>query len=113
MEWPCALTAVVFSCYRKVARCILQDGGKAGQLDQKIVEAYFVFACIWAFGGCLAVEKTADHRAQFSQYWVMEWKTVTFPDQVRCILHCNFTLYSKPRLESLLPLKLVLAIRLI
>ena len=62
------------------------------QTDQKIVEAYFVFACIWAFGGCLAVEKTADHRAQFSQYWVLAWKTVTFPDQV-CPMLCMASMY--------------------
>jgi len=60
----------------------LQDGGKTVHTDQRVVEAYFVFACVWAFGGCLAVEKTADHRTQFSKYWVQEWKTVTFPDQV-------------------------------
>ena len=60
----------------------LQDGVKAVQTDQKVVEACFVFACVWAFGGCLAVEKTADHCALFSKYWVQEWKTVLFPDQV-------------------------------
>lgn len=76
------------------------------QLDQKTVEAYFVFACIWAFGGCLAVEKTADYRAQFSQYWVLEWKTVAFPDQVPCILRGSFTIYCKPYLETFLELAL-------
>ena len=65
---------------------ILQEGAKAAHADQKIVEAFFVFACIWAFGGCLAVEKTVDYRALFSKYWVQEWKTVTFPDQVPATL---------------------------
>lgn len=52
------------------------------QTDPKILEACFVFACVWACGGCLAVEKTTDHRALFSKYWVQEWKVVPFPDQV-------------------------------
>lgn len=82
VEWDGTLTAVVL-CEIGTAECDLQDGGKALQNDQTIVEAHFVFACVWAFGGCLAVEKTADHRAQFSRYWVSEWKTIAFPDQVR------------------------------
>ena len=86
-------TSVVITArmvYGQHTGCDSQDGGKIVQLDQKTVEAYFVFACIWAFGGCLAVEKTADHRAQFSQYWVLEWKTVTFPDQVPGIAYGTF-----------------------
>ena len=111
VQWGHTLTALVLHVImfcKEFPGCNLQDGGKAVQLDQKIVEAYFVFACIWAFGGCLAVEKSADHRALFSQYWVMEWKTVTFPNQVPGIPHGRSAFHSKPRLQSL-PVKLSLA----
>jgi len=41
-----------------------------------------VFACIWAFGGCLLVDKLCDCRQQFSRWWVSEHKTVVFPQEV-------------------------------
>ncbi|KAI8473051.1 MAG: flagellar outer dynein arm heavy chain beta [Monoraphidium minutum] len=49
--------------------------------DKKLLEYHFVFACIWAFGGCLMVDKVTDHRAAFSKWWVSEWKGVQFPEK--------------------------------
>jgi hypothetical protein len=46
------------------------------------MEAYFVFASIWAFGGCMLMDNTNDYRAQFSKWWTEEWKTILFPEQV-------------------------------
>ena len=36
--------------------------------DKKLVEHHFVFACVWAFGGCMLVDKVSDFRTQFSKW---------------------------------------------
>lgn len=51
--------------------------------DKKLLEHHFVFACIWAFGGCLLVDKLCDYRQQFSRWWQSEHKAVVFPQEVR------------------------------
>ena len=61
----------------------LQESNRASQPDKRLVEAYFVFACVWAFGGTMLVDKTSDYRAKFSKWWTAEWKAVTFPEGVR------------------------------
>ena len=48
--------------------------------DKKIVEMQFVFAAVWALGGAMLVDKTVDYRAQFSKWWLSEWKNVLFPE---------------------------------
>ena len=42
-----------------------------------------MFACVWAFGGTMLVDKTSDYRAKFSKWWTLEWKAVPFPEGVR------------------------------
>ena len=49
--------------------------------DRKLLEAQFVFACVWAIGGCMLVDKVVDFRTQFSKWWVSEWKAVFYPDK--------------------------------
>ena len=51
--------------------------------DKRLLEHQFVFACVWAFGGTMLVDKVSDYRAQFSKWWVAEWKAVPFPDKAR------------------------------
>jgi len=41
-----------------------------------LYELYFVFACIWAFGGGLFQDQLVDHRVEFSKWWTTEFKTV-------------------------------------
>ena len=48
--------------------------------DKKIVEMQFVYAAVWALGGAMLVDKTVDYRAQFSKWWLSEWKNVLFPE---------------------------------
>ena len=50
--------------------------------DKKLLEHHFVFACCWAFGGCLLADKVTDHRLQFSRWWQSEFKAVAFPAEV-------------------------------
>lgn len=49
--------------------------------DRKLLEAQFVFACVWAIGGCMVVDKVVDYRTQFSKWWASEWKAVFYPDK--------------------------------
>ncbi|MEW5311809.1 MAG: hypothetical protein WDW38_003494 [Sanguina aurantia] len=49
--------------------------------DKKLLEYHFVFACVWAFGACMLVDKVYDYRTQFSKWWVSEWKNVQFPEK--------------------------------
>jgi dynein heavy chain, axonemal len=59
-----------------------EDEGLAAQRNIKshMLEAKFVFACVWAIGGCLQVDKNADHRAAFSRWWQERYvDTVPFP----------------------------------
>lgn len=49
--------------------------------DKKLLEYKFVFACVWAFGGSMLVDKVYDFRTQFSKWWVSEWKNVQFPEK--------------------------------
>eukprot|EP00095_Tigriopus_kingsejongensis_P007513 maker-scaffold103_size370364-snap-gene-1.20 protein:Tk07513 transcript:maker-scaffold103_size370364-snap-gene-1.20-mRNA-1 annotation:"dynein beta ciliary-like" len=49
------------------------DGAK------ELYELYFVFACVWAFGSALYFDGTTDHRAEFSKWWLNEFKSVKFP----------------------------------
>ena len=49
--------------------------------DKRLVEHYFVYACIWALGGALLVDKVNNFRAAFSKWWCGEYKNVKFPDE--------------------------------
>ena len=51
--------------------------------DKKLLEHQFVFACVWAFGGCMLVDKVSDYRTQFSKWWISEYKNVQFPEKVK------------------------------
>mmetsp|Transcript_25005 Transcript_25005/g.85566 ORF Transcript_25005/g.85566 Transcript_25005/m.85566 type:complete len:4525 (+) Transcript_25005:136-13710(+) len=48
--------------------------------NNKLLEYQFVFACVWALGGAMLVDKVVDYRTQFSAWWKTEWKDVFFPD---------------------------------
>ena len=52
--------------------------------DKKLIELQFVFAVVWALGGCLLADKATDHRAVFSSWWIAENKYVPYPDKVDC-----------------------------
>ena len=63
--------------------CVLQEAVRgAPPPDKKLLEHQFVFACVWAFGGCMLVDKVSDYRTQFSKWWISEYKNVQFPEKV-------------------------------
>jgi dynein heavy chain len=65
----------------KILEALLPEEPARSGPDKKVLEAQFNFACVWALGGCLLVDKTVDYRAQFSKWWVAEWKTVFWPER--------------------------------
>ncbi|XP_030637015.1 dynein heavy chain 11, axonemal [Chanos chanos] len=59
--------------------CLLTPENVPGDSAREVYEMYFVFACIWAFGGASYQDQHHDHRAEFSQWWTKEMKTVKLP----------------------------------
>eukprot|EP01135_Chromosphaera_perkinsii_P008555 Nk52_evm21s1400 gene=Nk52_evmTU21s1400 len=51
------------------------------EVDRDLYELYFMFACVWAVGGSLTedVNSHASHRANFNNWWRMEFKSIKFP----------------------------------
>lgn len=73
--------------------CALQEAVRgAPPPDKKLLEHQFVFACVWAFGGCMLVDKVSDYRTQFSKWWISEYKNVQFPEKVDTSAYCALML---------------------
>ncbi|KAI7806173.1 dynein axonemal heavy chain 11 [Triplophysa rosa] len=53
----------------------------AADSPRDVYEMFFAFACVWAFGGATHQDQLHDYRAEFSQWWTKEMKTVKFPAQ--------------------------------
>ncbi|RXM32245.1 Dynein heavy chain 11, axonemal [Acipenser ruthenus] len=61
--------------------CLLTPENVLPDSPRELYEVYFSFACIWAFGGAVYQDQLIDYRAEFSQWWTKEMKTVKFPSQ--------------------------------
>ncbi|XP_061032339.1 dynein axonemal heavy chain 9 [Eubalaena glacialis] len=61
--------------------CLLTDEDIPADCPKETCELYFVFAAIWAFGGAMVQDQLVDDRAEFSKWWLTEFKTVKFPSQ--------------------------------
>ncbi|KAJ9460839.1 Dynein beta chain [Diplonema papillatum] len=46
----------------------------------EVYEKYFLFACIWAFGGPLSADGRIDYRMSFNNWWKKEWPAVKIED---------------------------------
>ncbi|KAF6093352.1 dynein axonemal heavy chain 9 [Phyllostomus discolor] len=66
-------------CY--LLECLLTKENIPADCPKETYELYFVFAAIWAFGGAMIQDQLVDHRAEFSKWWLAEFKTVKFPSQ--------------------------------
>ncbi|KAI9353687.1 dynein heavy chain and region D6 of dynein motor-domain-containing protein [Obelidium mucronatum] len=67
-----------------VALCNILEGLLTPQntpkgCDKEWFEIYFVFAAVWAFGGCIVQEQIVDYRSEFSKWWNGEFKAIKFP----------------------------------
>ncbi|XP_064146127.1 dynein axonemal heavy chain 11 isoform X3 [Loxodonta africana] len=61
--------------------CLLTPENVPSDSPKEVYEVYFVFACIWAFGGTLLRDQLSDYPAEFSRWWHKEMKAVKFPSQ--------------------------------
>ncbi|XP_058415682.1 dynein axonemal heavy chain 9 [Diceros bicornis minor] len=61
--------------------CLLTEEDIPADCPKETYELYFVFAAIWAFGGAMVQDQLVDYRAEFSKWWLTEFKTVKFPPQ--------------------------------
>ncbi|XP_019712197.1 dynein heavy chain 11, axonemal [Hippocampus comes] len=61
--------------------CLLTDCNAPPDSPRELYEIYFVFACVWAFGGALFRDHLRDYRAEFSRWWSKEMRAVKFPSQ--------------------------------
>ncbi|XP_043921477.1 dynein axonemal heavy chain 11 [Protopterus annectens] len=61
--------------------CLLTHKNVPPDSPKEIYEIYFVFACIWAFGGIVYQDQLVNYRVEFSQWWIKEMKAVKFPAQ--------------------------------
>ncbi|XP_039611034.1 LOW QUALITY PROTEIN: dynein heavy chain 11, axonemal-like [Polypterus senegalus] len=61
--------------------CLLTPENTPADSPRELYEIYFVFACVWAFGGALFQDQLIDYRMDFSRWWSKEMRTVKFPSQ--------------------------------
>lgn len=91
--------------------CLLTDENTPPDSPRELYEIYFVFACVWAFGGALFQDHVSlhyltclllvilpmwhslgdahtfplfqliDYRSEFSRWWCKEMRAVKFPSQ--------------------------------
>lgn len=54
------------------------DPATPGEEATRILDTYFCFAAVWAFGSALSVKDGEDYRIRFSDFWKGEFKTVKF-----------------------------------
>ncbi|XP_023561192.1 dynein heavy chain 9, axonemal [Octodon degus] len=65
----------------QLLECLLTKKDIPADCPKEIYELYFVFAAIWAFGGAVVQDQLVDYQAEFSKWWLTEFKTVKFPSQ--------------------------------
>ncbi|XP_066544120.1 dynein axonemal heavy chain 11 [Amia ocellicauda] len=61
--------------------CLLTPDNTPPDSSRELYEIYFVFACVWAFGGALFQDHLIDYRSEFSRWWSKEMRAVKFPSQ--------------------------------
>uniref|UniRef100_A0A3B3Y5N1 AAA+ ATPase domain-containing protein n=1 Tax=Poecilia mexicana TaxID=48701 RepID=A0A3B3Y5N1_9TELE len=61
--------------------CLLTEDNTPPDSPRELYEIYFVFACVWAFGGALFQDHLNDYRTEFSRWWSKEMRAVKFPSQ--------------------------------
>ncbi|XP_065334425.1 dynein beta chain, ciliary-like [Cloeon dipterum] len=59
----------------RLLSCLLNPTNTPSDCPADWYETYFIFACIWAFGGAL----TQDQSLEFSKWWQCEFKSTKFP----------------------------------
>ncbi|EMP26627.1 Dynein heavy chain 11, axonemal [Chelonia mydas] len=78
--------------------CLLTPENVPPDCPRELYEIYFVFACVWAFGGALFRDQLSNYQAEFSSWWLKEMKAVKFPSQ-----DTIFDYYLDPKTRKFLP----------
>uniref|UniRef100_A0A8C4YFM3 Dynein axonemal heavy chain 11 n=1 Tax=Gopherus evgoodei TaxID=1825980 RepID=A0A8C4YFM3_9SAUR len=78
--------------------CLLTPENVSPDCPRELYEIYFVFACVWAFGGALFQDQLSNYQAEFSRWWLKEMKAVKFPSQGTI-----FDYYLDPKTRKFLP----------
>ncbi|KAM8981229.1 dynein axonemal heavy chain 11 isoform 1-T1 [Sarcophilus harrisii] len=78
--------------------CLLTPENVPSESPREVYEIYFVFACIWAFGGALLQDQLSDYPTEFSRWWLKQMKAVKFPSQGTI-----FDYYLDPKTRKFLP----------
>ncbi|XP_072536739.1 dynein axonemal heavy chain 11 [Salminus brasiliensis] len=78
--------------------CLLTPENVPADSPRDVYEMYFVFACIWAFGGATYQDQLRDYRAEFSQWWIKEMKSVKLPAHATV-----FDFYLDPQTRRFVP----------
>uniref|UniRef100_A0A8C3IDJ0 Dynein axonemal heavy chain 11 n=1 Tax=Chrysemys picta bellii TaxID=8478 RepID=A0A8C3IDJ0_CHRPI len=78
--------------------CLLTPENVPPDCPRELYEIYFVFACVWAFGGALFQDQLSNYQAEFSHWWLKEMKAVKFPSQGTI-----FDYYLDPKTRKFLP----------
>ncbi|XP_043925655.1 dynein axonemal heavy chain 17-like [Protopterus annectens] len=61
--------------------CLLTPSNTPPDSSKELYELYFVFACLWSFGGTMFQDQLMDYRVEFSKWWINEFKSIKFPSQ--------------------------------
>ncbi|XP_007888401.2 dynein axonemal heavy chain 11-like [Callorhinchus milii] len=61
--------------------CLLTPENIPIDPTRDIYEIYFVFACVWAFGGALLQDQLINYRVEFSKWWTKKMRAIKFPSQ--------------------------------
>ncbi|XP_044534788.1 dynein axonemal heavy chain 11 [Gracilinanus agilis] len=78
--------------------CLLTPENVPSESPREVYEIYFIFACIWAFGGALLQDQLSDYPTEFSRWWLKQMKAVKFPSQGTI-----FDYYLDPKTRKFLP----------
>ncbi|XP_036766314.2 dynein axonemal heavy chain 17 [Manis pentadactyla] len=78
--------------------CLLTEKNAPPDSPKELYELYFVFACLWAFGGAMFQDQLVDYRVEFSKWWISEFKTIKLPSQGTI-----FDYYIDPDTKKFLP----------
>ncbi|XP_038653360.1 dynein heavy chain 11, axonemal-like isoform X2 [Scyliorhinus canicula] len=78
--------------------CLLTPKNVPPDSPRELYELYFVFACIWAFGGAVYQDQLVDYRVEFSHWWCKEMKAVKLPSQGTV-----FDYYLDPETKKFIP----------
>eukprot|EP00762_Andalucia_godoyi_P000343 ANDGO_03199.mRNA.1 Dynein beta chain len=59
---------------------LLKKAGINYEAGKDVYEMYFVYACVWSFGGALDADNQTDFRLSFSNWFKKEFAAVKYPD---------------------------------